>query len=651
MSFRPVPRPARGPLVFAACLSAGCSLLINVDDCPSDDACGPGRACHAGRCVDLNPVDAAPDAVRDAIPDAGGAGGEPVDALPDGAATCHEAPVLGFFARYDLPGGARASRIEGSLDYADRAAFLLGFTPAGPFDAHWSARFLLDNPVTLAFALDTSGTGTVQIDGTERIGAHGDSTATISLGRGEHSLSVDALGLGADARAILTSARAGGSPRPVGGADIHTDFECDGLASVCDGVDDATLFEFEQNVFQCGGCGHVCSNPHGATACETGACKPTCDEGFVDTDGDPTNGCDGRLLVGDVCGVVDRTGDGTVVIGDVSVCPFDGDEATGTFELLADDIVVEGTLDGSGRGYGGGGGGGGGGGSECATPACPGAPPLIVGGRGGRPGSGGALGAAGELGAGQGCDNPATARGAGVRGGAGGGALGGAGGSGGPVRVGTDSPGVAHPGEAGGYDAPGTNTDASRTLDVLRGSGGGGGGGAGGLAYELCCGPMGGGGGAAGSSGGARVLLRATDHLRVADSGRILTRGGEPAGGNGIAGADTGGNGGDATEAGSGLGGTSATPTAECAPDAAYRIGTTGARGGQGAGGGILLQAPTIEIAGEVDARGGGGGRVNGGTVKLATCGPPPAARNVRAALVVDDLVAPNCMSARPSRP
>jgi hypothetical protein len=42
----------------------------------------------------------------------------------------------------------------------------------------------------------------------------------------------------------------------------------------------------------CGGCGTVCSNLHGTTLCNGGACSPSCATGFSDCDSDPNNGCE-----------------------------------------------------------------------------------------------------------------------------------------------------------------------------------------------------------------------------------------------------------------------------------------------------------------------------------------------------------------------
>ncbi|MCB9535028.1 MAG: hypothetical protein H6704_02100 [Myxococcales bacterium] len=110
-------------------------------------------------------------------------------------------------------------------------------------------------------------------------------------------------------------------------------------------------------------CGQiVCRNPLGSTACVGGRCVPSCAPGAQDADGDPTNGCETLRLDGELCGEAMRFGPTvSVVIGDVTVCPFDGDDpSTGAFELEAGQVLVLGRLDLAGRGHRGGGGGGGG---------------------------------------------------------------------------------------------------------------------------------------------------------------------------------------------------------------------------------------------------------------------------------------------------
>jgi hypothetical protein len=52
----------------------------------------------------------------------------------------------------------------------------------------------------------------------------------------------------------------------------------------------------------CGGCGRACTNAHGTTRCEDGACVPSCSPGWEDCDGAPDNGCETDLNSADHCG-------------------------------------------------------------------------------------------------------------------------------------------------------------------------------------------------------------------------------------------------------------------------------------------------------------------------------------------------------------
>ncbi|MEZ4294892.1 MAG: fibrinogen-like YCDxxxxGGGW domain-containing protein [Polyangiaceae bacterium] len=56
----------------------------------------------------------------------------------------------------------------------------------------------------------------------------------------------------------------------------------------------------------CGGCGFKCSNAHGSTTCDAGACVPACAAGYADCDGDPTNGCETNTKY--TCGTCDPAG-------------------------------------------------------------------------------------------------------------------------------------------------------------------------------------------------------------------------------------------------------------------------------------------------------------------------------------------------------
>jgi hypothetical protein len=170
----------------------------------------------------------------------------------------------------------------------------------------------------------------------------------------------------------------------------------------------------------------------------------------------------------------------------VYVTPWNG-SSYGSVEVYANDIIHEGTIDGSGAGYGGGGAGGGGCGGNGGyyTNYC-------YGGSGGGGTAGGSTG-----GAGVNCINPPTDDGcryaSGKRGGAGGQGGGTYGGSGGAYGIGDNrstcnsiDSSVGSNGSAGGYRAAASNGDSSTDEVVYMGAGGGGAGGGGGGSSRCC---------------------------------------------------------------------------------------------------------------------------------------------------------------------
>ena len=72
--------------------------------------------------------------------------------------------------------------------------------------------------------------------------------------------------------------------------------DCNGAA--VDGCEAALATD----VSNCGACGSDCYNDHGTTACSAGNCAPTCDSGWSDCDGDPSNGCETNINTLNNCG-------------------------------------------------------------------------------------------------------------------------------------------------------------------------------------------------------------------------------------------------------------------------------------------------------------------------------------------------------------
>jgi len=264
----------------------------------------------------------------------------------------------------------------------------------------------------------------------------------------------------------------------------------------------------------------------------------------------------------------------------LTVKPYDNTANDfGYLEVHANNIIINGTIDANGAGYGGGGGGGGGGGDGCKDGSC---------------GSGGS-------GIGGGADGSCIAHGDG------GGAFGG------------DSSG-----QDGGYMAIGLNEDNSEDESVYLGGGGAGGnGGSGGRNTDCPTAGGSGGGGGAGGSGGGIIRLYSIGDIII--NGNLYSKGihNTGDGGNGESyyfystgktQAGDGGDGGDAYDTGLSSGG-SRGPRYPDNPDASK--GSDGTDGGSGAGGGILIKAlGSVEIFGTID-NSGAESTTNGGTVKV----------------------------------
>jgi hypothetical protein len=325
----------------------------------------------------------------------------------------------------------------------------------------------------------------------------------------------------------------------------------------------------------------------------------------------------------------------------VTVRSFDGSAPSGMLEVHAVDIVVSGTLTAGGAGYWGGAGGGAGGGASVY-----GFTGVLLPGHGGVGGSGLGLAGNGSTGAdGWGAFAFSAPGGNGAPGGAGGGPGAGLAGGGG-IAVWSSQGGPGYIGDDGGYLIRAGNGDHTTDVNVFAGSGGGGGGGGagGGAGLPGVVGKIvggGGGSGATGANGGGAIKLFADNSLRVV--GTIDTRGANN-GVGGNTGADgiitltsaIGGQGANGANSsmlpGTGAGGLPGHGLADRATGLGYN-GGNGARGGRGGGGGILLHCTTDDgmdlTSGTLDARGGGGNVVSGGTVKIFFAGTDPTTGTV----------------------
>jgi hypothetical protein len=84
--------------------------------------------------------------------------------------------------------------------------------------------------------------------------------------------------------------------KPVGGS-CSGDNQCQSgkcCNSVC--VDPTT------DINNCGGCGIICSNPHGTTSCSGSLCQPVCSGFWKDCDGNRNNGCETAIDTTSNCG-------------------------------------------------------------------------------------------------------------------------------------------------------------------------------------------------------------------------------------------------------------------------------------------------------------------------------------------------------------
>ncbi len=99
---------------------------------------------------------------------------------------------------------------------------------------------------------------------------------------------------------------------------------CDGIDDDCDGSTDEG-FDLSTDLANCGACGNVCTFSNASASCAGGACvMGTCNPGFVDLDGDSSDGCEYACTPtgAEVCNGVNDNCDGRVDEGfDLSTDP------------------------------------------------------------------------------------------------------------------------------------------------------------------------------------------------------------------------------------------------------------------------------------------------------------------------------------------
>ena len=115
----------------------------------------------------------------------------------------------------------------------------------------------------------------------------------------------------------------------VGDAGCLAEELCNEIDDDCDDIVDEGI-DTMRDPNHCGGCGMFCSPPHAFPVCEGGECMlGDCDVGWLDLDGDPSNGCEYRCLRSAdddaVCDLRDNDCDGSVdedvdLMGDADNC-------------------------------------------------------------------------------------------------------------------------------------------------------------------------------------------------------------------------------------------------------------------------------------------------------------------------------------------
>ncbi len=107
--------------------------------------------------------------------------------------------------------------------------------------------------------------------------------------------------------------------------------QCDAIDNDCDGQIDED-YDLQADVAHCGACNNACNFANGAGACRAAVCElDGCDEGFVNLNGDPEDGCELECTPSnegeEVCDTIDNDCDGVAdegfdLEGDPSHCGF-----------------------------------------------------------------------------------------------------------------------------------------------------------------------------------------------------------------------------------------------------------------------------------------------------------------------------------------
>ncbi len=283
-------------------------------DCGADPCadlhCPGGQQCVSGECVSASPPDAGVDAGHDA-----GTGGPTSDehhrvlAAGGGGCTCTAAgaaagggPGAGGFGgllALLLVLALAAVRLRGRG--AGRLWRFFARAAVGSAGRRW--RLLLLGSTALAVALLAAG---CNVD-----------PFCLDCGDGGVDAGHDA---GPPDSGVHDAGHDAGPP-DAGPADAGpdgclADEICNGLDDDCDGIVDEGI-DTSTDLNNCGGCGIVCAPPHAFASCTGGVCGvESCDVGYYDMDGDPTDGCEYHCLPTDpddsICDLRDNDCDGMV---------------------------------------------------------------------------------------------------------------------------------------------------------------------------------------------------------------------------------------------------------------------------------------------------------------------------------------------------
>ena len=120
-----------------------------------------------------------------------------------------------------------------------------------------------------------------------------------------------------------------------------SDEVCDEVDNDCDGMVDEN-FSLLIDRDHCGACGQQCDWPNGVGRCEMGVCVLTsCESGFEDLNGDPSDGCECSRSLEEICDGIDNDCDQRIdeAFGVNSLCTvgFGSCEVSGVFACVSED--------------------------------------------------------------------------------------------------------------------------------------------------------------------------------------------------------------------------------------------------------------------------------------------------------------------------